>query len=226
MYWIYWIKWRHIKHGDPLIGSFFFWGDFQTNICFYTLKLQAYSETFISFFYFCSVIQGFMIEKLFPLDKNYILRQAQFVLEEELLEQMIYELKRSYTYLYNPLQLMDQTYARILDSFEFPTDRIRMIYRQLCGIYRFKHGDNQLELLFDGKSHFEKFKEDWENSFINYVKELGNHEQYVKTMLRMTVLYDTESRAEWAENNCKAFINQYFDLKIVKRQGELRMKVG
>ena len=167
-----------------------------------------------------------MIEKLFPLDKNYILRQAQFVLEEELLEQMIYELKRSYTYLYNPLQLMDQTYARILDSFEFPTDRIRMIYRQLCGIYRFKHGDNQLELLFDGKSQFEKFKEDWENSFINYVKELGNHEQYVKTMLRMTVLYDTESRAEWAENNCKAFINQYFDLKIVKRQGELRMKVG
>ena len=167
-----------------------------------------------------------MIDKLFPLDKNYILRQAQFALEEELLEQMVYELKRSYTYLYNPLQLMDETYSKILDSFEFPTDRLRMIYRQLCGIYRFQNRDNQLEFLFDGRSHFDKFKEEWEANLILWVKNLGQHEQYVKTMLRMTLLYDTESRAEWAENHCKAFINHYFDLKVVKRQGELRLKVG
>jgi hypothetical protein len=167
-----------------------------------------------------------MIDKLFPLDKNYILRQAQFVLEEELMDQMVYELKRSYTYLYNPLQLMDKTYAKILDTFEFPTDRIQMIYRQFCGIYRFKNRDNQLELLFDGRSHFDKFKEEWETCFISWIKELGQHEQYVKTMLRMTLLYDTESRAEWAENHCKAFINQHFELKVVKRQGELRLKVG
>jgi hypothetical protein len=167
-----------------------------------------------------------MIEKLFPLDKNYILRQAQFVMEEELLEQMVYELKRSYTFLYNPLQLMDETYAKILDTNEYPVERIRMIYRQLCGVYRYKHGDNQLELLFDGRSHFDKFKEEWEKNFIRYIQDLGQHEQYVKTMLRMTILFDTESRAEWSENHCKAFINQYFDLKVVKRQGELRLKVG
>lgn len=167
-----------------------------------------------------------MIDKLFPLDKNFILRQAQFALEEELLDQMVYELKRSYTYLYNPLQLMDETYAKILDSFDFPYERIRMIYRQLCGIYRYKNGDNQLELLFDGRSHFDKFKEEWEASFIDWVKKLGQNEQYVKTMLRMTLLYDTESRAEWAENHCKAFINQYFELKVVKRQGELKLKAS
>ncbi|NVJ87184.1 MAG: hypothetical protein HWE15_12810 [Algoriphagus sp.] len=167
-----------------------------------------------------------MIQKLFPLDKNYILRQAQFAMEEELLEQMVYELKRSYTYLYNPLQLMDSTYAAILDNFEFPTDRIRLIYRQLCGVYRYLNGDNQLELLFDGKSHFDKFKEDWERSFLNYVRELGQHEAYVKTMLRMTILYDTESRAEWAENNCKAFINQHFGIRVIKRHGELKLKAS
>jgi len=44
-----------------------------------------------------------MIQKLFPLDKNYILRQAQSVLEEELLDQMVAELKASYTQLYNPI---------------------------------------------------------------------------------------------------------------------------
>lgn len=167
-----------------------------------------------------------MIQKLFPLDKNYILRQAQSVLEEELIDRMVFELKRSYTSLYNPLQLMDETYAQILDSFEFPRDRVRLIYRQLSGIYRYKHGDNQLEMLFDGRTHLEKFQEDWSAALVVYVRELGIYEQYVKTMLRMTILFDTESRAEWAENHCKAFINQYFELKVVKRQGELRLKVG
>ncbi|RAI95205.1 hypothetical protein [Algoriphagus yeomjeoni] len=167
-----------------------------------------------------------MIQKLFPLDKNYILRQAQSVLEEELIDRMVFELKRSYTSLYNPLQLMDETYAQILDCFEFPRDRVRLIYRQLCGIYRYKHGDNQLEMLFDGRTHLEKFQEDWSAALVAYVRDLGIYEQYVKTMLRMTILFDTESRAEWAENHCKAFINQHFELKVVKRQGELRLKVG
>ena len=167
-----------------------------------------------------------MIQKLFPLDKNYILRQAQSVLEEELIDRMIFELKRSYTSLYNPLQLMDTTYAQILDTFEFPRERARLIYRQLSGIYRYKHGDNQLEMLFDGRTHLEKFQEDWSAAFIAYVSELGVYEQYVKTMLRMTLLFDTESRAEWAENHCKALINQHFELKVVKRHGELRLKVG
>ncbi len=167
-----------------------------------------------------------MIQKLFPLDKNYILRQAQSVLEEELIDRMVFELKRSYTYLYNPLLLMDTTYAQILDTFDFPRERARLIYRQLCGIYRYKHGDNQLEMLFDGRTHLEKFQEDWSAVLIEYVCDLGIYEQYVKTMLRMTLLFDTESRAEWAENHCKAFINQHFDLKVVKRQGELRLKIG
>ena len=139
---------------------------------------------------------------------------------------MLVELKKSYTFLFNPLQIMDHTYYRIMYTTEFPVDRIKIIYRQLCGIYRYKNRNNQLEFLFDGRTHFEKFQEDWTIAFTRYLRQLGQHEQYVKTMLRMTLLYDTETRAEWAENNCKSFINSYFDLKIVKRQGELLLKVS
>jgi len=167
-----------------------------------------------------------MIQKLFPLDKNYILRQAQSVVEEEMLDRMVAELKASYTQVYNPLQLMDPTYLSILEGAAFPRERVRVIYRQLCGIYRFRHGDNQLELLFDGRTHVEKFQQDWSQALVSYVQQLGQHEPYVKTMLRMTLLFDTESRAEWAENHCKAFINQFFDLKVIKRQGELLLKVS
>ena len=165
-----------------------------------------------------------MIQKLFPLDKNYILRQAQSLTEEQMLETMVFELKKSYTQLYNPLMLMDETFAKILDTYEYPKDRLSMIYRQMCGIYRYQNKNNQLELLFDGRTHLEKFQEDWSKQLLVWLRELGQHEQYVKTMLRMTILYDTESRAEWAENHCKFFVNQHFELKIIKRKGELLLK--
>jgi len=164
-----------------------------------------------------------MIQKLFPLDKNYILRQAQSLMEDHLLELMVFELKRSYTQLYNPLMLMDETFSKILDTYEFPKERIRIIYRQLCGIYRYQNGNNQLELLFDGRTHLDKFREDWTAQFIYWIRELGMYECYVKNMLRMTLLFDTETRAEWSENHCKGFINQHFELQIVKRNGELKL---
>lgn len=167
-----------------------------------------------------------MIQKLFPLDKNYILRQAQTAMEDRMLDLMVFELKRSYTVLYNPLMLMDNTFNQILDAYEFPTDRLKVIYHQLCGVYRYKFGSNQLELLFDGRTHLDKFQEDWSGQLTEWVRELGQHEQYVKTMLRMTVLFDTDSRAEWSENQCKTFINQHFDLKIIKRNGELKLKTA
>lgn len=164
-----------------------------------------------------------MIPKLFPLDKNYIFRQAQAGLEEHLLGVMVEELKSAYTLWYNPLGLMDDTYAQILETTEFPKDRIQIIYTQLCGIYRYRYASNQLDLLFDGRSHLDKYRDDWSAQFIKWVRELGRHEPYVKTMLRMTLLYDTETRAEFGENRCKSFINEYFGVKIVKRKGLLKI---
>ena len=164
-----------------------------------------------------------MPQKLFPLDKNYILRQAQNSLETGLLTVMVEELRSAYTLWYNPLGLVDDTYAFIMDRGDFPLHRIRIIYAQLCGIYRYRYGSNQLELLFDGRSHLEKFQDDWSVQFVEWLRQLGRHEPYVKTMLRMTLLYDTESRAEFAENRCKSFINEYFGVRIVKRNGKLKV---
>ena len=164
-----------------------------------------------------------MVEKLFPLDKNYLFRQAQADLEEELLELMVAELKNAYSLWYNPLGIMDDTSIRIFNEKEFPQNRITIIYAQLCGIYRYHYTDNQLELLFDGRSHLEKYREDWVQQFKIWTKVLGTHPRYVRPMLRMTVLFDTDSRAEFAENRCKSFINEHFGIKIIKRKGVLKI---
>lgn len=164
-----------------------------------------------------------MLQKLFPLDKNQIFRQAQSQLEERLLDLMVEELKKAYTMWYNPLGLMDDTYEQILKAKDIPQERIRLIYAQLCGIYRYRYNSNQLEFLFDGRSHLEKYQDEWQEQFLLWLRELGKHESYVKTMLRMTLLYDTESRAEFSENRCKSFINEYFGVKVIKRRGQLKM---
>ena len=164
-----------------------------------------------------------MFQKLFPLDKNHLFRQAQSNMEEPLLEVMVEELKRSYTLSYNPLELVDDTYRQILMNKEYPKDRIKIIYEQLCGTYRYQHPNNQLELLFDGRDHLEKYQDDWQDLFVQWLRELGKHESYIKTMLRMTLLYDTESRAEFSENRCKSFINGYFGVKVIKRKGQLKI---
>lgn len=164
-----------------------------------------------------------MLQKLFPLDKNVIFRQAQYLLEEQMLELMVEELIEAYTIWYNPLELMDDTYLLILGHNPFPKNRIRIIYSQLCGIYRYQHASNQLELLFDGRTHLERYQDDWEKQFLKWLRTLGKHESYIKTMLRMTLLYDTESRAEFAENRCKRFINEYFGVRVIKRKGQLKI---
>jgi hypothetical protein len=167
-----------------------------------------------------------MIQKLFPLDKNYLLRQAQVGAQDEAVSLMMEELRSSYTRLYNPLQLRDDTYIRIISRRRFPMDYVKYIYEQLCGIYRYRYGSNQLEILFDGKSHLEKYKEDWLVQLRIWVNELGSHESYVKNLLKISLLYETQSRATFSENRCKGFINDYFEIKIIKRKGDLVLKTG
>ena len=93
-----------------------------------------------------------MKRKLFPLDKNYILRQAQDAVEKEMMVMMVEELKKAFTRLFNPLELHDDTYLKIISGKSFPYDHLFIIYRQLAGIFRYKFGSNQLELRFDGKN--------------------------------------------------------------------------
>ncbi|WP_114748289.1 hypothetical protein [Pleomorphovibrio marinus] len=167
-----------------------------------------------------------MIQKLFPLDKNYLLRQAQASVLDTGLRVMVDELRASYTRLYNPLGLKDDTYLCIISNEDFPHEYVSYIYEQLCGIYRYRYGSNQLEILFDGRSHSDKYQEDWIVQLQEWVRELGNHESYVKSLLRMTLLYDTESRAIFSENRCKSFLNEYFEVKIIKRKGDLVLKTA
>ncbi len=167
-----------------------------------------------------------MNQKFFPLDKNYILRQAQESAEAQLLPEMVAILKESYVQLFNPLGLQDSLSRQIAQASNFPTAYISAIYHQLAGIYRYKFGSNQLEFLFDGRTHLEKYQEDWTVQLCAWMRFFCQDETFVKAVLKMTILFDKDTRAICAENMIKVMINEHFAVKVIKRKGVLKLKTA
>ena len=136
-----------------------------------------------------SVIDILMIQKLFPLDKNYILKEAQLITKQSLLETLVKEVKKCYLFQCNPLGLVDDTVLKITRTDEYSLLLLEDFYEHLAGIYRFKFGANQLEFLFDGRTHFEKYQEDWTAAFIQWVALFCKEENFLKAVLEATILF-------------------------------------
>jgi len=164
-----------------------------------------------------------MVQKYFPLDKNYILEQAQLDNEERLVVYMINFVKAYYQANYNPLGLEDATMLKVKNHETQYTERLSEFYRNLCGIYRFTHGNNQLEFLFDGTDHYEKYVVDWKADFKKWLLEFCAKPNFIKAVLELTVFFPEDRKALLAENRMKTFIEQHFELKVYKYKGIVKV---
>ena len=160
-----------------------------------------------------------MSDRLFLLDKNHILKQAQKDLKLELQALLIDKIKEGYFTLYNPLRLRDETTEVIEDFRPIHFSLFDELYDVLCGIYRFEIGDNQLELLFDGRNHYDKYIEDWKESFIQYADQLCTRQNFIIAGLELSVYYDPQRRSELAQNRMKLCVFNHFGLKVYKYKG-------
>lgn len=160
-----------------------------------------------------------MDNRLFLLDKNYLLKQVQADLRLELQAMMVEKIKEGYFILFNPLRLVDEKTSQIEEfqpiHFTFFDD----LYEALSGIYRFQIGDNQLELLFDGRSHYEKYVDDWKDAFNQYLVDLMQKKNFVLAGLELSVFHSPENRIELAQNRMKVCVFEHFGLKIYKYKG-------
>ena len=167
-----------------------------------------------------------MIQKYFPLDKNYLLEAAQLDSEREFIVKLIDFTKEYYLNNCNPLGLEDDTIKAIKAHKTEYTDRLKEFYRNLAAIYRFKYGQNQLEFLFDGSDHSTKYRQDWAEAFVKWINEFCSKSNFVRAILELTVFYPKDRRSELAENRMKAFIAQQFELKIYKYKGIVKTSVA
>lgn len=160
-----------------------------------------------------------MGERLFLLDKNYILKQVQADLRLELQAKLVDIIKDGYYGIFNPLRLPDET-TELIDQYR-PSHLsfFDELYDIISGIYRYHLGDNQLELLFDGRSHYDKYIADWSEAFENYINQLCTKKNFVLAGLELSVFHSLDKRIELAQNRMKVSIFDHFELKVYKHKG-------
>jgi len=174
-----------------------------------------------------------VIRKFFPLDKNYLLEEAQLSGQESLLLALIEKVKGQYELRHNPLQLRDSFSQRIISYKAKNLKLLDGFYQTLAGIYRYKFGNNQLELLWDGQSHFEKYQREWTATFDQWTDEFCFREQFIQAVLDLSVFLPENRHAQLAENRMNFVMLQFFsqkdgfpELKIRKGQGIVEMRVA
>ncbi len=161
-----------------------------------------------------------MLRKFFPLDKNYILEEAQLSLKQPLLQHLVDFVKVEYLLRCNPLGIVDETALKIQQHTGNDFRHLEEFYITSMGIFRYRYyGDNQLQFLFDGKNDFEKYQQEWSVQFKKWTKEFCKQSNFLRAVLDLTVFYPADSPFLMVDNRMNAFIGQFFEIKIHPQKG-------
>lgn len=167
-----------------------------------------------------------MVRKFFPLDKNYLLEEAQLRLQDSLLSELVDGAKATYQQIHNPLGLNDAFSEKITRYQPQNLKPLHSFYQNLAGIYRYKFGETQLGFLWDGKDHSEKYQDDWECIFRQWTGELCRQIQFVQAVLDLTVFLPQNRQTHLAENRMNAVMLGLFEVRIHKQRGIVEMRVA
>lgn len=161
-----------------------------------------------------------MLRKFFPLDKNYVLEEAQLSLETSLLQYLVDYVRVEYLLRSNPLGMMDEMAVKIRDHQHTDFTHLHEFYINLMGVFRYKfYGNNQLEFIFQGNDDFHHYQEEWANQFKQWTKAFCKHHHFLRAVLDLTVFYPVGSPVLMVDNRMNAFIAQYFEVKIHPMKG-------
>jgi hypothetical protein len=173
-------------------------------------------------FYLCQTLIS-VVRKFFPLDKNYVLEEAQLSLQKSLLEYLVDFVKVQYLLQHNPLGLVDETVYRIQQHQSTDLTNLQDFYINLSGIFRFRYyHDNQLEFIFDGQEPFDRYCREWQSEFKGWVRELCRQKNFMMGILELTVFYPHEAEARFIGNRLTESVSRFFELKIHPQKGILK----
>lgn len=137
----------------------------------------------------------------------------------------------AYERIHNPLGLADSFSIQIQKYKSTNLQPLRDFYQTLAGIYRYKWGANQLEFVWDGRDHREKFKADWIEFFKKTTAQFCHQELFIQAVLDLTVFMPldllsdgAEKKIHLTENRMNHFLLQQFEVKIHKNKGIVNRK--
>jgi hypothetical protein len=168
-----------------------------------------------------------VLRKFFPRDKNYVLEAVQLSLENPLLQYLVDFVKVEYLLRYNPLGIDDDTARKVKARSAGEFIHLHEFYLNLAGVYRYTYySDNQLTFIFDGRDEQSKYREEWNGAFSKWVKDFCKHENFIRSVLELTVFYPEDYTPQMAGLRMSVFITKFFDVKIDPQKGLVKIKVA
>ncbi len=164
-----------------------------------------------------------MIRRLFPFDKNYLMLQAQETQKEKLLNFLVDYGKTYYLHQHNPLGLIDDTIQEIIDAKSFTEEAFDEFYNDLAAIYRFKYNEVQLEFLFDGSTHFDKYSREWKEFFKQHIYAFCSNKFFLRAVLDISVFHNRDRVALLAGDRLKYFLENFYSMKVYKYRGIMEL---
>ena len=162
--------------------------------------------------------------KFFPADKNYLLKEAQNSLTMELQVKMFEIIRDIYMQQFNPLGLQDDFIRSLNDIPLSRNDFFTRPYQLLCAIYRYQYGDNQLEFMWDGKSHIEKYQEEWDNAYSRWLKEMCYvNPSFTRAITKHVYAANADLNAIFIEKYLREQILKHFGFKLYRKRGLVPM---
>lgn len=158
---------------------------------------------------------------LFDQDKNYILKEVQADTMDTLLVGLVHAVRSTYLDHYNPLGLEDDTIKKVKGCLNPVTTHLDNFYWELAAIFRYKVGSNQLEFIFSGRSHYQKYTDDWIEAFEMWSEDFTQSRYFLRAVLEMCILEPRGRVAQLAADRMKVYLAQYFNLKVYKYRGIL-----
>ncbi|MDH5608793.1 MAG: hypothetical protein OEY56_04885 [Cyclobacteriaceae bacterium] len=151
--------------------------------------------------------------KYFDQDKNYILKQVQKDLTEQLCRRLIQLTIESFQRIENPLGLEDDFIIELKKTKAYNLRFIETSYEKLSVIYRYLNANNQLEFIWDGRSHYEKYIDDWTEAFENWIRNMGYNPSFNRIIIKGAILY-SDSNQEFLRQQLQRFISNFFAIKL------------
>lgn len=124
-------------------------------------------------------------EKYFSQDKNYLLKSVQAFSKESLLDAWLQQILAAYSQQHNPMGLEDDFIIELKQKISRGIELLIDNYDILAAIYRHNHADNQLEIMWDGRSHMEAYDADWKEMYAKWIQQLS----LVKDIQRPIIKY-------------------------------------
>ncbi len=141
------------------------------------------------------------------------MKAVQAFSKDSLVNQWVEAIYKGYCVSHNPLGLIDDFIIHLEKQLPNCLPLLEENYDILAAIYRLRHGDNQLEFQWDGRTHMDKYDEEWKAAFAKWSIELAMTQEFQRPILKFS-LHHSEANTDFLKASIRRAILSKFGVKL------------